>query len=180
MERQEVKKIPIKQFAELVGVTYAAVFAAIKSGRMDRSVTQNTAGNYLIDPNLGVIEFNERRLKSVRNKGREAQELTPAPEGSVIDSEKKLKHFQAELARVKFEQQSGRLLDAEKVKREAFKVARVVREGVLGIPARISAELAGLTDPFEIENLLERELRTALENLSKEIEIEVDDEEGFE
>jgi hypothetical protein len=171
MELDPSNRISVPEFAKLAGVTKSAISRAIAQGRLKQSVFKKANGHYEIDPKVGMIEFTTRRRRTSAGT-----RLDPEPPtGSVIDSEQKLKHFQAELARVKFEQQSGKLLDAEKVKSEAYKIARIVRDGVLGIPARLSSELAGMTDPFEIEQLLDRELSTALKNLSKEIEFHTDE-----
>ena len=52
------------------------------------------------------------------------------------------------------------------MKREAFALAKSVREGLLGIIPRVSADLAALADPFEIEQRLEAEVLTALRALA--------------
>lgn len=87
------------------------------------------------------------------------------PEDEVQDlneSIKRREHYNAERAKV------GALRDREEVgsiaemKREAYALAKTVREGMLGIIPRVSADLAALTDQFDIERRLEDEILTAL------------------
>ncbi|MEO5347925.1 MAG: hypothetical protein H7834_16345 [Magnetococcus sp. YQC-9] len=73
----------------------------------------------------------------------------------------------AEIARLDLEERRGRLLKADDVEREAFELGRRVRDRLLNIPSRVSANLAAETDFKVIERLLIQELRTALEELSE-------------
>ena len=50
----------------------------------------------------------------------------------------------------------------EQVKKEAFRLARIVRVGMFGIADRIAAEIAGISDPFVIHKKLTDEIRSAL------------------
>ncbi|RYD28858.1 MAG: hypothetical protein EOP89_01440 [Lysobacteraceae bacterium] len=45
--------------------------------------------------------------------------------------------FNAELARLKFEEQSGKLIDAKTVQDEAFRLGRTVRDQMLSVPDRV-------------------------------------------
>src|SRR3989338_1374870 len=74
-------------------------------------------------------------------------------------------HYQARLAKLEYEEKSGKLIDAEKVKKDAFELARRVRDHILNIPDRISAELVGITDQPTMHSVLLRELNTALQEL---------------
>jgi phage terminase Nu1 subunit (DNA packaging protein) len=85
--------------------------------------------------------------------------------------EDRRKFYQSELARIKVEQASNKLIDGTIVKNQAFKTARTVRDALLAIPGRVSADLASETSTFEIEKILDTEIRTCLENLSKELEL---------
>ena len=73
--------------------------------------------------------------------------------------------YKAELARLEFEQVSGKLVEKEKVEAEAFRLARLVRDSVLNVPARIAGIIAAETDQRKVHDLLEKELRQALEPL---------------
>lgn len=74
--------------------------------------------------------------------------------------------YKAELARLEFEQVSGKLVEKEKVEAEAFRIAQLVRDGILNVPARLSGILAAETDQRKVHDQLEKELRQALEALA--------------
>ena len=72
----------------------------------------------------------------------------------------------AKLLEIKARVETGRYVDADDVKATAFNKARVVRDGLLNIPDRLSAVLAAESDPAKVHELLAAEIRNALEDLS--------------
>ena len=72
----------------------------------------------------------------------------------------------AKLLEIKAKVETGRYVDADDVKATAFNKARVVRDGLLNIPDRLSAVLAAESDPAKVHELLAAEIRNALEELS--------------
>jgi predicted transcriptional regulator len=165
---KQSQKLTVTEFAKLIGVSSTAVSHAISKGRMPLSVEEGSNGKKLIDAKIGVEEFNQNKKRGAVNfsekKGRRTVDASEA-----ADSEKKLKHYKAELARIEVEEAENRLVDAEKVKRQAFKISRAVRDAMLNIPDRLSAELAAEKDQFNIHQRLTSEIRLALESLSAEI-----------
>ena len=91
-------------------------------------------------PLIGIPSFNESRAKS--------------------------EHFRAELARLDLETKEEKLCEVEKVEREAFSLARSVRDAVNSIPDRVANQFAAETDPVVIHQALSEELRKALERLT--------------
>ncbi|MEO5363840.1 MAG: hypothetical protein H7838_09495 [Magnetococcus sp. DMHC-8] len=75
--------------------------------------------------------------------------------------------YNAKLTRLEYEEKTGKLLNAEEVAKEAFALARRVRDRLLNIPSRMASVLASETDSKTIEALLSQELRIALEELSQ-------------
>ncbi|MEO5333838.1 MAG: hypothetical protein H7839_17635 [Magnetococcus sp. YQC-5] len=75
--------------------------------------------------------------------------------------------YNAKLTRLEYEEKTGKLLNAEDVAKEAFALARRVRDRLLNIPSRMASVLASETDSKAIELLLSQELRIALEELSE-------------
>ena len=73
---------------------------------------------------------------------------------------------QAELARMQVEQQAGRLVDIEEVKRQHFALARQVREALLNLPDRIAPELVQLPTLFDAHSKLTAEIKTMLRDLA--------------
>jgi hypothetical protein len=84
----------------------------------------------------------------------------------IIESEARKEHYLAEKHKIAALQARNEVGSIDAMKREAFALAKAVREGVLGIIPRVSADLAALADPFEIEQRLEAEMLTALRALA--------------
>ncbi|MBC6931288.1 MAG: hypothetical protein DWB57_03150 [Candidatus Brocadia sp.] len=84
-------------------------------------------------------------------------------------------HFRALLAELEFKEKNGELVPAKDVKDAAFLKARQIRDGLLIIPNRISDLLAGeinaagRIDKTRVHEILGKELRQALENLSNNL-----------
>jgi phage terminase Nu1 subunit (DNA packaging protein) len=78
----------------------------------------------------------------------------------------------AEKARIANAKARGDLVDAATVRRDAFTIARTVRDSMLNIPARVAAELAAESDRAAVERRLEEEIRNALMVLVGELEEE--------
>ena len=76
--------------------------------------------------------------------------------------------YEARLKKLEYDEKSGKLIPADKVKADCFKAAVVVKEALLNLPPRISAELASTIDPFEVERILRQELHAVLDLCSRE------------
>ena len=74
--------------------------------------------------------------------------------------------FKAKMAKMEYEEKAGKLTDASKVKAEAFRAGRIVRDALLGIPDRLSDVLAAEQDPVQVRQLLVNELEIILNELS--------------
>jgi hypothetical protein len=72
----------------------------------------------------------------------------------------------SKLLEIKARVEAGRYVDAEEVKAAAFNKARVVRDGLLNIPDRLSAVLAAENNSVRIHEVLSAEIRAALEELT--------------
>lgn len=74
--------------------------------------------------------------------------------------------WDARQAQLDFMREAGSLVSVDQVKKEAFELARIIRDNVLNIPDRISAELVGVKDQAAMHGILTRELNLALQELS--------------
>ncbi len=183
------------EFALIKGVTKATVSEAMKSriagaivlenGRrmLDRDLAldlwdRNTKPNNNAKIGAAGLERNRRPAEQPREPAPATPTTTAAAvaaavmalrddaiPGRDVSEERKI-HYQAELAKVQALQARQEVGSIDAMKREAFALAKTVREGVLGIIPRVSADLAALTDPFEIERRLEEEVTTALRSLA--------------
>lgn len=123
----------------------------------------------------------DRRFEAARHADRAAFSSTDYGEteedGSDVDPETK-KHpkfiesqarremFKAKLTELEYLEQVGKLVPAEEVDKEWFELARLVRDSMLNIPARLADQLAHETDQRKIHDLLETEIYQALEAIS--------------
>lgn len=182
------------EFARVKGVSTPTVCTAMKSRIAAAVVEQN--GRRMLDKDLALElwDRNTKRNNNAKVSGearavdrRPAEHQEPAeppkqataadiaaavlalPDDAIpgrdISEERKL-HYQAELAKVQALQAREEVGSVDAMKREAFALGKAVRDGVLAVVPRVSADLAALADSFEIEQRLEAELLTALRVLA--------------
>lgn len=84
-----------------------------------------------------------------------------------LEAKVEREHENIKLLRAKANAEVGKLVDVESVKKEAFTMARKVRDGLLNLPDRLAAMFASNSDEKEIHNLLTKEINFVLEELSK-------------
>lgn len=70
----------------------------------------------------------------------------------------------------KVKEEIGKLIDVEEVRKTAFAMGRIIRDGILNVPDRVSALIATITDASQIHEILTNELRQVLEELSRDDE----------
>ncbi len=87
---------------------------------------------------------------------------------TMADAERQDKVYKARLSEIKYQEQSGQLVNVKEVQKQAFDAARRTRDAILSLPARLAHELAVETDPHQLEVKLSRELTKTLEHLTTE------------
>jgi phage terminase Nu1 subunit (DNA packaging protein) len=168
--------IPPSHYAKHRKVTLQAVLAAIKSGRLVKSVTAKPSGRYLIDVEAADKEWAENtdnltgaaaHVSKRKPEIDTSEESVDASDTPMTYAEARAKHerFKARLAELELEQREGKLVEADVVQRESFKAARQVRDALLNLPDRVAGLLAAETNQFKVHQLLTKEIRRALEDL---------------
>lgn len=76
--------------------------------------------------------------------------------------------YRAELTRLEFEERIGSLIPVEDVAAEWFRLTRIVKDAVMNVPSRLAGVLASISDERKVHDILEAELRQALEALTTE------------
>ena len=71
----------------------------------------------------------------------------------------------AKLANLKADQLAGELIPALKVEKDAFNMARGLRDAILAVPERVAAIIAAQSDDREVAKILHEELEKALNGL---------------
>ncbi len=148
------------KLAEALGVSGPRISQVRKTGRLEGTYTRK--GNAVVyDQDKAIAAWNGQIEQfSTRVAGSE-QEIP-----SFNESRAKSEHFRAQLARLDLEIKEEKLCEVDKVEREAFSLARSVRDAVNSIPDRVSNQFAAETDPVVIHQTLSEELRKALERLT--------------
>jgi hypothetical protein len=70
------------------------------------------------------------------------------------------------LLEAKVKSETGELISAEKVRQAMFAKGRIIRDGILNVPDRVSSLLATINDASQIHEILTKELKEVLEELS--------------
>lgn len=97
-----------------------------------------------------------------------AADVAALPEGEIpklLVSMERRAHYEAELALLKMGREREDLVLADDVKKAASRLARTLRDLLLGIPNRNAARLAAMADPDEVRALLQSEIEGALRSL---------------
>jgi hypothetical protein len=71
-------------------------------------------------------------------------------------------NYLARLAKIDFEERSGKLVSRDEVEIAAFNKFRTFRDGMLNVPDRVGAVLAADSDPAKVHAILTAEIRRAL------------------
>lgn len=162
-----------KAYAKHRGVTTGTVLAAINNGRLEGTWNRRGPG-YQINVELADEQW-ARNTDSgsgypaqVRNQG--GEQLATDGDQPISYAEARAQHerFKARLAQLELEEREKKLVQADEVTREAFRVARQVRDAMLNIADRVAAELAAETNQFKVHQRLTQEIRRALEDLRLE------------
>ena len=155
-----MEKITQTEWAREIGVSKQYVCYLVKKG--------------IIELENGLVnrEQANEAVAAIRDLSQPLRRKNPENENTSNLSTMLLK------TRIKNEMERGKLLEAkakaeigelvavEEVKRDAFNVARVVRNNLLNIPNRVSALLASLSDTEKIHMALTEEITNSLQELS--------------
>lgn len=179
-----------RAFGEALGVSRQAVQQAITSGRLKDSLGKDERTGWTrIDLEKGRREWRAWTDPDKSRNGKPAGRPTAASKGtpSLFAEEREHKREQitharasaervaldAELKRLELDTLRGNLVDRREVQKEAFKLARILRERLQAIPDRVAAKVAALEKPALVHELLAGEIALALQSLENSEEEEV-------
>jgi hypothetical protein len=74
--------------------------------------------------------------------------------------------YLARLAKLDFEERSGKLVDADQVRTQVYALGRRLRDAFLGLPDRVAPLLVGQSDQAVVHRLLTQEIMVCLAELS--------------
>ena len=164
----------------LRGQSHVAVIRAIDSGRLYPPAVQKVDGGWVIDATLADAQWAGNTDPNDRGQGVSTaappSQLQPQAAGdpaapraagapSLAVSKQVKAAYEAKLAELEYKEKSGNLVLADDVKKAASRLARTLRDLLLGIPNRNAARLAAMADPDEVRALLQSEIEGALRSL---------------
>jgi hypothetical protein len=176
--------LSIRGYARLRGVSHVAILKAVKAGRItlvDGKVDPATADQqWAANTNPGQSQASASKVAAARQTPAPAGELAGngqappgqpggngAAAGPTYAVQRAIREgYMARLARIEYEVKSGKLVEADQVRVKAFNAARRAREMLLGLPDRLSPQLAGENNTFEIHRILTEELRRICTEIS--------------
>jgi hypothetical protein len=114
-------------------------------------------------------EAEETKKEILTSMGQDDNFQSSMPAGVSQNEAKTIKEYwlgvQAEINAKKLQ---GELISVDEVQRQAFEMARSIRDTFLAIPPRLAPMLAADNDAFSIQNKLMIEINNALEDISDE------------
>jgi hypothetical protein len=183
-ETQEVRELlSLRAYALRRGVALSTVQAAIKNGRI-RTVP-GPDGKPKIDPLEADRDFAQNTDPSKQGRKQAQAASSPAPRSSAsslsgeqcaevrnsfryMSARARRELYVAKLKKLEFQKREGALVEKAEIDKDAFETARAVRDALMTIPDRISAQLAAESDPHKVRLLLEGEILKALRALTGE------------
>ena len=144
---------PVKTIAKLLDLTERRVQQLAREGVIPKA----ESGRYdLVQAVRGYVKYLRDRA------------LGEASTADVFSEKARLTKLTADKLEIEIARQTGQLVDAAAVKREAFTCGRQVRDRLMKIPDKLSPELATLDDAHAIRARLLGEFREVLEGLASE------------
>ena len=150
------------EFARQQGVSKPYIHKLVKkgiitlrNGRIDSREALASMAKHA-DPSTAIRDINASADNSLPLPAKPGQGI------NYLDARTMREAFKAKLAKLEYEEKAGKLTDASKVKDDAFKAGRILRDELLGIPDRIADLLSAEDNPLTIKNLLLEELESAL------------------
>ncbi|BET28535.1 hypothetical protein wCauA_05300 [Wolbachia endosymbiont of Carposina sasakii] len=154
-----MEKITQTEWAREIGVSKQYVCSLVKKG--------------IVELEDGLIDREQanRAIETIRDPSQPLRRKNYSESGEklstmLLKTRIKNEMERGKLLEAKAKAEIGELVAVEEVKRDAFNVARVVRNNLLNIPNRVSALLASLSDTEKIHMALTEEITNSLQELS--------------
>ena len=179
--------LSIRAYAQHRGVSHTAVAKAIKAGRI------SVESDGKIDPAKADAQWARNTLPSQNlntNAGNPPANLATPPVSTPVSNREVStpletrvnapdyqtsrairEAYAARLAKLEFEERTGKLINADEVKVKHFNLARLLRDRIQQIPRKVAPQIVAAVvaqpDQRVVEDLLMDAIREALEELSR-------------
>ena len=174
----------VAQYAKHRGVTSRAVAFALEKGRISRDASGWIESDQAdkdweknTNPRISAAgKINGAIGQEMRRARQPKVESPTTPPATLFRTDPDIEQFQkaravrerfaAAIAKLEYEERSGKLIDRAEVLSAAYSHYRALRDSLLAIPDRISAQLAAETDAVAVHDVLSNELRKILDKAS--------------
>lgn len=179
------------EYAKHLGISQQRVSKMLKQGIISSGVVVTRRGSreiYDIDPEEADVDYEENRslmnrpepkLKKKKAKGARKPKLTLPEVKSMIravgesgatkaESERIIAQCKAILIKSECEKESGKLILASEVAKDGDRLGRLINERLTAVSPRVAPLVAPLSDPFQCEQVMKKEINQILEEVSKE------------
>lgn len=170
-------KMLVKEYAKHRGIHDRKVREFIEQGliptkaisRLGRAyIVDSTKADKALDENMAYRRKDIIPAKVVSLKEKKKLTAKAGVETLNYNQARTLsQQYKAALLKIELDRATGKLLDADDVRKAAFDKGRQVRDAILNIPDRISAILAAECSQSRVTAILDKELKQALEELSR-------------
>jgi len=179
--------LSIRGYARHRGVSHTAVRKALASGRItangDGSINPTTADqDWATSTDISKPRNSVTGRPQVASRMSTPRRAQPDPAlaepplpgtggpsrlaSSYADSRAARESYLARLAKLEFEERSGKLVDADEVRAQVFALGRRMRDAMLALSDRVAPLLVGQTDPAVVHRILTEEIQSCLSELS--------------
>jgi hypothetical protein len=166
-----------KEYGELKGWSRQHISKLVQNERLAVNVAgliDVDASDQLLamtsDPSKAGVAARHQQQRIQRDAPGAGDEIEADQLGLAPDFQKARamrEHYLALQEQANFHTQQGALVERKAVENAAYNAGRLVRDQLLGLPPRLAPEMAGMTDPWQIERLLTAAIRQALEDAER-------------
>jgi hypothetical protein len=165
--------VSLAKFASYIGCVESTVRAAIKEGKLGDHIIRDEETGRVKGVMWREAELEWARHYTKGNRGKGASEGLARVNDDIRDineSRAAKEHYQAELARLEFEEAERVLLRKEDVERQLYQYAKEVAVELKAVGRLCAPDVVGLTDIMEVERVVGRYIDDALNKLTEVVE----------
>lgn len=160
--------ITINELCKQLSIPRGTFDSWLQRGKLDEAKLQGNKTKTIFfykDKIYNLIEDLRKTNTPKNNNLNENQNENKGP--SLSQSRAIREAYVAQLAKLEYEEKINSLIPMKKVKKTFYNAGRIIRNNLLTIPGRLSAELATINDPVEIDKKLTEEIIEILSEIQK-------------
>lgn len=158
--------VTMTDFAESLGMDRTAILKMVKRPGFEPAFFKDKGGRYHIDPVKGK-ELYHATLTRVPKPGEEKGGPPGAKANTYVDARTQNEILKTHLQKLTLDERRKNLIAAKEAEETAFIFARAVRDRLLALPDRLSAELAAMSDDRKVHARLNEEIKKALSSVEE-------------